>query len=88
MQAGLQARGAGREGGRARDLLHDSSWHSREEEAEREREKGAIHSHFPVPLTHSIPFPRWREGREGGRQVAAAATAGCRWRQLKGGCAI
>ena len=53
--------------------MHDSSWHSREEEeAEREREKGAIHSHFPVPLTPSIPFPRWREGRETDRQAGGS----------------
>ena len=72
MQAGLQARGAGREGGRARDLLHDSSWHSREEEAEREREKGAIHSHFPVPLTHSQHSLPSLAGREAGRQAGGS----------------
>ena len=67
MQAGLQARGAGRERRRARDLLHDSSWHSREEEAEREREEG---DSFPLPSpTHSLPaFPSLAGGK-GGREA-------------------
>ena len=84
MQAGLQARGGGRE----ICCMTAPGTAGRRRRRPRRREKGAIHSHFPVPLTPSIPFPRWREGKEVGRQVAAAATAGCRWRQLKGVCAI
>ena len=51
--------------GRARDLLHDSSWHSREkEEAEREREREGGDS-FPLPSpTHSLPaFPSLAGGK-------------------------
>ena len=76
--------------GKARDLLHDSSWHGREEEAERERERRG--RFIPTSQSHSLPaFPSLaggKGGRQAGRQVAAAATAGCRWRQLKGVCAI
>ena len=58
--------------------MHDSSWHSREEQAEREGEREGGDS-FPLPSpTHSLPaFPSLAGGK-GGRQAGRQAGGSCR----------
>ena len=72
MQAGLQARGAGRKGGREICCMTAPGTAGRSRPRGREREKGAIHSHFPVPLTHSQHSLPSLAGREGGRQAGGS----------------